>query len=79
MNDKEKLVKELTQFIRQYDDCNIQPHVTLKVIEQYLEPFMDKNKKMKAVLEKYAYPPHEDGDRAYIFGHEAREVLKDIE
>lgn len=29
-------------------------------------------------LEFYAYPKHEDGDRAYIFGHEARKALKEM-
>ena len=37
------------------------------------------NEKLRKCVKFYAYPKHEDGDRAYIFGHEARETLKDLE
>jgi hypothetical protein len=34
---------------------------------------------MRECLEKYAYPSELEGDRAYIFGHEAREVLNKLQ
>lgn len=39
----------------------------------------EENKKLREALEFYAYPKHEDGDRAYIFGHEARKTLAEID
>lgn len=39
----------------------------------------EENKKLREALEFYAYPKHEDGDRAYIFGHEARKILAEID
>jgi hypothetical protein len=43
------------------------------------EKLKQENEKLRECVEFYAYPKHEDGDRAYIFGHEARETLKELE
>ena len=49
-----------------------------KVITPYIDKIEKENKKLRECLEFYAYPNHEDGDRAYLFGHEARECLKSL-
>lgn len=50
-----------------------------------VEELLEINKKLQSEIELlencvdfYAYPKHEDGDRAYIFGTEARAALEKL-
>ena len=45
--------------------------------KKYMKIFKE-NEKMKECLKSYGYPKHEDGDRAYIFGFEARKCLEEL-
>ena len=58
--------------------CHIKCHQR-KEYQKEIDRLKQENEKLRKCIEFYAYPKHEDGDRAYIFGHEARETLKELE
>ena len=44
--------------------------------QKKLQAAEEENRILREAVEFYAYPKHEDGDRAYIYGHEARQALE---
>jgi hypothetical protein len=57
---------------------NIDPDEVCHVKCKQRKILQEKLKIAMGVLEEYGYPSHEDGDRAYIFGHKARKVIDKI-
>lgn len=73
-----RIVDEVEELEQQINLLSIHGYAP-EELHKVFKDLQDENKRLREALEFYAYPKHEDGDRAYIFGHEAREALRKID